>query len=165
MRRSTQFCGVFLVPFIQIHTQLKKSLQFLSAGENALRHISVNQIIKLKHSTVKNFMLIFRGGNYAMEMSPEESQQYMQKWFSWIGELQGKGIYAAGEALLPTGKTVKTGNVVTDGPYAESKEIVGGFFIVKAASIEEASEIAKSCPDLPLGGSVEVRDVVVFDNM
>lgn len=114
---------------------------------------------------MKNFMLIFRGGNYAAEMSPEESQQYMQKWFSWIGELQSKGIYTSGEALMPTGKTVKKGNLVTDGPYVESKEMVGGYFIVKAAGIEEASEIAKSCPDLPLGGSVEVRDVVVFDNM
>lgn len=110
-------------------------------------------------------MLIFRGDNYAMKMSPEESQQYMQQWFAWIGDLQSKGIYTAGEALMPTGKTVKKGNVVTDGPYAESKEMVGGFFIVKAANIEEASEIAKSCPDLPLGGNVEVRDVVVFDNM
>lgn len=114
---------------------------------------------------MKNFMLIFRSGSETMKMSPEESQQNMQKWFSWIGELQAKGIYTAGEALLPTGKTVKKGNLVTDGPYAESKEMVGGFFIIKAASIEEAAEIAKSCPDLPQGGTVEVRDVVVFDNM
>ncbi len=114
---------------------------------------------------MKNFMLIFRGGSDAMKMSPEESQQNMQQWFSWIGDLQSKGIYKAGEALLPTGKTVKKGNVVTDGPYAESKEMVGGFFIINAASIEEASEIAKGCPDLRLDGTVEVRDVVVFDNM
>lgn len=110
-------------------------------------------------------MLIFRSGSDSMKMSPEESQQNMQNWFSWIGELQSKGIYTGGEALLPTGKTVKKGNLVTDGPYAESKEVVGGFFIVKAANIEEATEIAKGCPDLPLGGSVEVRDVAVFDNM
>lgn len=137
----------------------------MSAGENAVRHIPENQLIKPKHSTMKNFMLIFRNGSDAMKMSPEESQQNMQKWFSWIGDLQSKGIYTAGEALLPTGKTVKKGNLVTDGPYAESKEMVGGFFIVKAASIEEAAEIAKSCPDLPMGGTVEVRDVAVFDKM
>ena len=112
---------------------------------------------------MKNFMLIFRGGSDAMQMSPEESQQHMQKWFQWVGELQQNGTYASGEALLPTGKTVAKGNVVTDGPFAEGKEIVGGFFIVKANSIEEAAEIAKACPDLPLGGTVEVRDVVVFD--
>lgn len=114
---------------------------------------------------MKNFMLIFRNSSDAVKMSPEESQQNMQQWFSWIGDLQSKGIYTGGEALMPTGKTVKKGNVVTDGPYAESKEMVGGFFIIKAANIEEASEIAKGCPDLPQGGTVEVRDVVVFDNM
>jgi hypothetical protein len=114
---------------------------------------------------MKSFMLIFRGGSDAMKMSPEESQQHMQKWFGWVGELQQKGIYKAGEALMPTGKTVSRGNIITDGPFAESKEMVGGFFIVNAESIEAASEIAKSCPDLPLGGTVEVRDVVVFDNM
>ena len=110
-------------------------------------------------------MLIFRGGSDAMQMSPEESQQHMQKWFEWVGQLQQKGIYTSGEALLPTGKTVSQGNLVTDGPFAESKEMVGGFFIVKAASLEEAAEIAKDCPDIPLGGTVEVRDVVVFEGM
>lgn len=54
-------------------------------------------------------------------------------------------------------------NVVTDGPYMESKEMVGGFFVVRAESLEAAIEIAKGCPDLELGGSVEVRDVVVFE--
>lgn len=112
---------------------------------------------------MKNFMLIFRGGSDAMQMSPEEQQQHMQKWFQWVGELQANGTYAGGEALMPTGKTVSQGNVVTDGPFAESKEMVGGYFLVKANSIEEAAEIAKACPDLPLGGTVEVRDVVVFD--
>jgi hypothetical protein len=114
---------------------------------------------------MKNFMLLFRGGSDAMQMSPEESQQHMQKWFEWVGQLQQKGIYTSGEALLPTGKTVSQGNLVTDGPFAESKEMVGGFFIVKAASLEEAAEIAKDCPDIPLGGTVEVRDVVVFEGM
>lgn len=108
-------------------------------------------------------MFLFRGGSSdSRSMSPEESQQHMQKWFDWIGDLQAKGLYASGEALMPTGKTIRSGNVVTDGPYAESKELVGGYFIVKAENIEAASELAKACPDLSIGGSVEVRDVVVF---
>jgi len=111
-------------------------------------------------------MLIFRGGSDAVTLSPEESQQQMQKWFEWVGELQGKGIYTAGEALTPEpGKVVTRGKIVTDGPFAESKELIGGYFIVKADSLEAATEIAKSSPDLPYGGTVEVRDVVVFDNM
>ena len=64
---------------------------------------------------------------------------------------------------MPTCKTLHKANVVTDGPFIESKEMVGGFFIVKADSIDAAIEIAKDCPDLAIGGSVEVRDVVVFE--
>ncbi|GAA4341236.1 YciI family protein [Flaviaesturariibacter amylovorans] len=111
---------------------------------------------------MKNFMLLFRGGSDAVTLSPEDQQQQMQKWFDWVGALQAKGIYAGGEALMPTGKTVHKDHLVTDGPYAESKELVGGYFLVKAESLEAATEIAKDCPDLPLGGTVEVRDVVVF---
>jgi len=72
------------------------------------------------------------------------------------------GIYKAGEALMPTGKILRKDNAVTDGPFAESKEIIGGFFIIEAADMNAALEIAKDCPDLPLGGYVEVRDVMVF---
>ena len=111
-------------------------------------------------------MLLFHGGSDAAQLSPEEYQQQMQKWFAWVGELQSKGIYVGGEALMPTpGKIVSKGEVVTDGPFAESKELVGGYFIVKAEDIDTAAEIAKSCPDLRYNGKVEVRDVVVFDNM
>jgi hypothetical protein len=130
-----------------------------------VKHL-LNTLYKPKHNkTMKNFMLLFRGGSDAMQMSPEESQQHMQKWFAWVEELQQKGIYTSGEALIPGGKMVSQGGVVTDGPFAESKEIVGGFFIVKANNLEEAAEIAKGCPDLPLNGTVEVRDVVVFEGM
>jgi hypothetical protein len=112
---------------------------------------------------MKSFMFLFRGGLDPQTASPEEMQQNMEKWFGWVEDLKSKGIYTAGEALLPSGLTLHKNNLVTDGPFAESKEIVGGFFIVKAESIDVAKEIAKSCPDLPLGGSVEVRDVMVFD--
>lgn len=109
-----------------------------------------------------DFMLIFINGDYST-LSPEEMQANMQQWFSWVNELKAKGIYVSGEALTPGGKTIKGKDaVVTDGPFAESKEVVGGYFIVKAASIEEAAEIGKSSPDLAFGGSVEVREVMKF---
>ncbi len=112
---------------------------------------------------MKNFMLIFRGGLDPQTASPEEMQQNMEKWLEWVASLQANGSYIAGEALMPSGKTLHKGNLITDGPFVESKEIVGGFFIVAAASIEEATEMAKGSPDLSLGGSVEIRDVVVFE--
>ena len=110
---------------------------------------------------MKDFMFIFRGGSEAVNYSPEQMQQHMQKWFAWIDKLKAKETYVGGQPLTPAGKTVK-GNkaVITDGPFAEAKEVVGGFFIIKANSLEEAAEIAKDCPDLPLDGSVEVREVM-----
>ncbi len=111
---------------------------------------------------MKDFMLIFISGDYST-LSPEDMQANMNDWFTWIGDLKAKGIYVSGEALNPGGKTVKGKDpVVTDGPFAESKEVVGGFFIVKAGTIEEAAEIGKTSPDLPLGGAVEVREVMKF---
>lgn len=112
---------------------------------------------------MKDFMFIFRGGLDPNTASPQDMENNMQKWFAWVQDLQQRSIYASGEALLPVGKTVGKQNVVTDGPFAESKEIVGGFFVVKANSLEEAIELAKACPDLALGGTVEVREVMKFD--
>lgn len=107
-------------------------------------------------------MFIFRGGLDPHTASPQDMQDNMQQWFGWVEALKQKNIYQSGEALTPAGKTVRQQNVVTDGPFAESKEIVGGFFVVKANSLEEAIEYAKGCPDLPIGGSVEVREVMKF---
>ena len=112
---------------------------------------------------MKDFMLIFIGGADTQKSSPEEMQGQMQKWFGWVDKLKKQNIYVGGEALTPGGKTVKgPKTVVTDGPFAESKEVVGGYFIVKANSIEEAVEIAKESPDLPYNGSVQVREVMKF---
>jgi hypothetical protein len=111
---------------------------------------------------MKSFMFIFRGGLDPHTASPEEMQNNMQKWMSWVDDLKKKGIYAAGEALLPSGKTLHKGNITTDGPFAESKEIVGGFFIITAKDLDAAIAIAGDCPDFAHGGSVEVRDVMVF---
>ena len=112
---------------------------------------------------MKDFMLIFVNGEGSKDFSPEQMQENMQQWFGWVNDLKSKGIYVSGEALYPTGKTVKGESpIVTDGPFAESKEVVGGYFIVKAADIDEAAEIGKSSPDLPYGGAVQVREVVKF---
>lgn len=90
----------------------------------------------------------------------------MNKWFAWVQKLQQQGLYHSGEALLPGGKTIRGAKkTVTDGPFAESKEIVGGYFVVKAKNLAEATELAHDYPDFELGGAVEIREVVKFDNM
>ena len=107
------------------------------------------------------FLFVYRGaGEHVAKMTPEEMQQHLGRWEKWIGEGMRKGwMVDPGDALTPEGRVV-TAKVVTDGPFVESKEIVGGFSIVQAETIEAAAELAKGCPALLAGGSVEVRPFV-----
>ena len=108
-------------------------------------------------------MLIFHGA-MGEDQSPEVMQAHMGKWMSWIEKLNKEGRYVAGEPLIPGGKLVSGPNkTVTDGPYTEGKEVVGGFFLVNARDLDEAVEISKDCPDYELGGSVQVRQVMKMD--
>jgi hypothetical protein len=115
-----------------------------------------------KKTIMEKFMLIFHGGNAPKDLSPEEMQAAMGKWFAWVQKLKNAGTYVSGEPLLPGGKIVsgKAGKDVTDGPYTEGKEIVGGYFIVNAKDINEAAEISKDCPGCEYGGYVQVRQVM-----
>lgn len=114
---------------------------------------------------MKDFMFIFRGPTPEdLNMTPEESQASMQRWFDWIGQLSAKGIYGGGEPLMPGGKTIRGKKpVITDGPFAEGKELVGGYFIVKAESLETATELALDFPDFDIHGSVEIREIMKVD--
>jgi hypothetical protein len=104
------------------------------------------------------FLFVYRGGNEAeQKMAPEQMQQIMQKWGAWIGEAMQKGwMVDPGDGLTPEGRVVR-GKVVKDGPFVESKEIVGGYSVVEAPTIDAAAEYAKGCPALLYGGAVEVR--------
>jgi hypothetical protein len=107
------------------------------------------------------FLFVYRRGrDVADKMTPEQLQQQMQKWQGWMGEGFQKGwLLDAGDGLTQEGRVVNAKRVVTDGPFAEAKEIVGGFSIVQANSIDAAAEFAKGCPVLLTGGSVEVRQL------
>jgi hypothetical protein len=106
-----------------------------------------------------NFMFVYRGSNEEYrKMSPEQMQQIMQKWNDWIAEGFQKGwMVDAGDALTMEVRMVNSKKVVSDGPFVESKEIIGGYSIVKADNIDKAAELAKGCPGLLTGGMVEVR--------
>jgi len=83
-----------------------------------------------------------------------------KRWMDWIGGIAAQNKLAdRGNRLFPEGKVVKPGNIVTDGPYSDIKESIGGYSIVKANSLEEATEIAKDCPVFAVGGNVEVREI------
>ena len=111
---------------------------------------------------MSNFMFLFRGGE--TPASPEGMQAQMQKWMAWIERLRTQDKYIAGEPLERGGKVLRSPNkVITDGPFAEGKEVVGGYFLVRADSLNQAAEIAKDCPIFESGGSVEIRAIQVIN--
>jgi hypothetical protein len=110
---------------------------------------------------MKEYLLIFRNDfNSLPKGSPEEMQAMTKKWMDWIGGIAAQNkLFDRGNRLASTGKVLKPNNVITDGPYSEVKESVGGYSIIKVDSYDEAVEIAKGCPVLTLGGNVEVREI------
>ncbi|MEO8887669.1 MAG: YciI family protein [Mucilaginibacter sp.] len=110
---------------------------------------------------MKDFLLVFRNDFKAMPQgSPEEMQAMMKKWMDWIGNFAAQNkLIDRGNRLHADGKVVTPGNVITDGPYTEVKELIGGYTLIKAESLEEAAEMAKNCPILLVGGNVEVREI------
>jgi hypothetical protein len=87
-------------------------------------------------------------------------QKHMQAWFAWVGELQKRGIYQAGNPLERTGKTLRgKKKSVIDGPLAEAKDLVGGYVLVNVKGLDEAVELARGCPNLDVDGDVEVRPI------
>lgn len=111
---------------------------------------------------MKEFMMIFLGADYqSIGLSPEESQQRMQMWMDWVGQLTTDGNYVEGRPLLPA-TTRMTGDpaIATDGPFVEAKELIGGYFIVKANTLEDVKAMAKGFPDYDLEGTVEIREVL-----
>jgi hypothetical protein len=105
---------------------------------------------------MSEFLYVFRGGRG--EGTPEQMQQIMQKWMGWMKQLQDSGNFKGGNPLEQTGKVVSPKNV-TDGPFAEAKDVVGGYLLIEAKDISHAVELSRGCPGLTVGGTVEVRPI------
>ncbi|MBV4358953.1 YciI family protein [Pinibacter aurantiacus] len=115
---------------------------------------------------MKEFLLIFRRDFITKEEqpSPEQIQNMMKPWQDWMGSLAAQNkLASSGNRLASDGRVVKSDKIVTDGPYVEIKEAVGGYIVVKANDLDEAAELAKGCPVLNIGGNVEVRGLVGMD--
>jgi hypothetical protein len=111
---------------------------------------------------MKQYLLLFRGGDTGMaKHSPEEMQTHMQHWMKWMGDLSENGSLLSAQPLDKTGRQVAgTSKIVTDGPYMEGKELVGGYLMCKASDYSEAVEISKGCPILEFpDGNVEIREI------
>ncbi len=109
------------------------------------------------------YTYIFRGGGYATPglLSPSELQAHLAKWNAWTESMKAAGLNPTGRPLEHGGKTLRgRDRIVTDGPYAESKDLVSGTLVVETASLEKAVEFARGCPIFEFDGSVEVRPVM-----
>jgi len=112
-------------------------------------------------TTKTEYMLLFRGNDWHKGLSPEQMQQVAGQWMAWFNRLTEQGKAIAGSPLEREGKIVsgKNGRVVADGPFAESKEAIGGYFLLQVNGPDEAVSIAQECPGLAYGAIVEVRPV------
>jgi hypothetical protein len=118
---------------------------------------------KSKLRTMKEYLFLFRGGDGAeLQKSPEKWNAHMEKWTKWMRALGEEGKFVGAQPLGQTGKHITgTKKTVTDGPFMEGKEMVGGYLICKANSYDEAVAIAKGCPILEYeNGDVEVREIM-----
>ena len=109
---------------------------------------------------MSEFVFLYRGGQRAA--TPEQSDAQMQKWVAWMTELGAKGhIKDRGQPLDREGKVVRgKQKVVTDGPYPESKDLVGGYTLIEARDLAHAAELSKGCPIFESDGLVEIRPVM-----
>ena len=115
----------------------------------------------MNNETSNEYILFFRGNDWTKGLSPEQIQEIVGQWKGWFDRLTEQGKAKAGQPLEPAGKVIsgKGGRFVADGPFAESKEAIGGYFLLTVNSLDEAVAIAKGCPGLDYGAVVEVRPV------
>ena len=115
---------------------------------------------------MKEFMLVFRSSVQSEEIfasqSPEQMQAELGKWNDWMSTIAKQGKLVGGQPLYPNGKVLKgTSKKLTDGPFIEGKDMVGGYLLIKANDYDDAVEISKACPSLnSVDGSVEVREIM-----
>ncbi len=121
----------------------------------------------MNNPTTKTFMYLLRGGIPDAQLSPEIMQGLLEKYMAYIADLRAKGHFISGEPLEETGKVLagKRGSKMTDGPFTESKEAVGGYFLVRARDLDEAVELARACPILENGGEIEVRPIQIIPGL
>jgi hypothetical protein len=110
---------------------------------------------------MKEFLLVFRMDSSNMpKRTPEEAKTVTLQWMDWIKSIASENkLVDRGNRLDGSGRVLKSKDVVTNGPYTEIKESIGGYTLIKAESYDDAIELSKDCPALSSGGSVEIREI------
>jgi hypothetical protein len=117
---------------------------------------------------MKYLLLLYGDESTWADLSPEEAAEQMKAWGAFDEELRAAGVFVAGEGLEPTTAAttvrIKDGEIVhTDGPFAETREQLGGFYLLECPDLDAALGWSAKVPDLPEGGSVEVRPVMDYE--
>jgi hypothetical protein len=108
------------------------------------------------------FLFIYRDPvEQRPQPSPQEMQEFLALWGKWFEQFP-QAIVDGGDALLPTGRVLRAGGVVTDGPYVEAKEMLGGYSVIEAPDYDQAVAIARACPIAMVGGAIEIRQFAGF---
>ena len=112
-------------------------------------------------SKKSQFLLLFRHPQEGPDPTPAEMEQIMGRWVAWMKGLKARGQFVGADRLEDAGKVVRgaAGSRVTDGPFAETKEVVGGFVVVAADNLAQAVEFSRGCPGLDHGTVIEVRPI------
>ncbi|KAA1243912.1 YciI family protein [Aquimarina sp. RZ0] len=110
---------------------------------------------------MKEFLILIRGGQEKYQNSAlKEMQKHMEDWQQWMGTLAKEETLVGGQPLMNEGATLtEGGKKITDRPFAEGKEIVGGYLLIKADSMDLATKIAKECPSFEFDCSLEIREI------
>jgi hypothetical protein len=117
--------------------------------------------VNMNTSSKNEYLLLFRGDEWYKNLSAEELQNCMNTTFAWFDRLSKQGRVKGSQPLVREGRVVSgaDGRLVADGPFAESKEAIGGYLLITADSLEEATAIAQKCPNLAYGTKIEVRPI------
>ena len=136
----------------------------MSGGGDAARYGSEPSITMSQKNAATTYLFVFRNPENQPDASPAEMQATFEKWMTWIRDMQAKGQYLAGEPLEDAPAKVlrgPRGRKVTDGPFAEAKEVVAGYMLIAARDFAHAMEIAQDCPGYARGCSVEIRQIML----
>lgn len=106
-------------------------------------------------------MLLFRQPSYDYSnAAPDEMRALAKKWKEWVEDIASQGkLVSQGPRLATEGNVLRSGGVITDGPFVEIKEQLGSFIMVRAENLDDATTLAHGCPAIDAGGSVEIRPI------
>ena len=113
----------------------------------------------MKEHASKHEYLVISRGQWDKDIAREEIQNAIDQFYVWLDRLVAEGKMKTGQRLANAGKTVSRKNVVTDGPFGDVKEVIGGYWFIVAGSLEEAAKIAAGNPCLNCGLFYEIRPI------